>query len=248
MASKTAADFQNPRRFLFRLALFMSGLPTPAESRENSFSRGIAKHNNLRVIRNKGYRVYLRPLFPRTLSAFSAYPAYIGGANMNYKTPQPYPNIPPQPSFPAAIRQLLPLYAGELGELTAVTQYFYNHLIASELIAPEIADAFQQASLTEMRHLDVLGRLILAYGGDPKLVSYAPSGRQLEFWSSRYLVYPKTLGDMLKYAAIGEEKAIYQYEQTKQRLNLPLVTQVIDRILLDERAHLDEWDRLLQTL
>lgn len=54
------------------------------------------------------------------------------------------------------------------GELSAVLQYTYGHLVTEGAEPSQLSAVLSCVSVTEMRHLEILGELITKLGGDPK--------------------------------------------------------------------------------
>ena len=65
----------------------------------------------------------------------------------------PYPGLEGIGEDPAALKIIAPAYAGGEGELTAVLQYIYQHIIFENSGYPEYADTLLKISLEEMKHL-----------------------------------------------------------------------------------------------
>ncbi|MEG1499701.1 MAG: hypothetical protein RR400_01335, partial [Clostridia bacterium] len=90
--------------------------------------------------------------------------------NYILKTEVPYPEIVGAIYSPETIRLLKNLYASRGGEFTAIATYFYQHIV----LAPfneEISKLFEQISMVEMMHLELLGEAIVSFGGDPTFSS-----------------------------------------------------------------------------
>lgn len=166
-----------------------------------------------------------------------------------YMLPAPYPapasEIKPNP---AVARRLLAAYAGSGGELTAVGQYFYNSLLAPVAGARAVGDLFACVSRVEMHHLELLGELILAYGGDPGFLAYQPNGRTA-WWSGSYLSYDKQPAKMLKNAIAGEQAAIADYRRTLSYMqDAPSARALLERIIADEEHHITLFNAALASL
>ncbi|MGN1095659.1 MAG: manganese catalase family protein, partial [Eubacteriales bacterium] len=104
--------------------------------------------------------------------------------NNNSKTkvlctlPLPYPEIRVEGENRNYARMLSMAYAGQEGELGAVLSYLYGHLVSAAQGADMISATLECVSLTEMRHLEILGTLISMLGGDPR---YCVQGRRTCF-------------------------------------------------------------------
>lgn len=155
----------------------------------------------------------------------------------------PWPEVGEQESDRALVRGLFGAYAGAHGELTAVSQYFYNSLTGEQDAA--LADLFALVSQNEMVHLQKLGQLIRLYGGDPRLLSFA--GGRPHWWSSGAVSYEKSREKRLRQAIAGEREAVRAYRQLAARM-APQPRALIERIIQDEQHHIELFQRALAGL
>lgn len=160
-----------------------------------------------------------------------------------YVLRQGYPPVQPGRSNPALARRLFAAYAGQISEMSAVAQYFYNSLLSALDAGNELSEAFSCISHTEMHHLDLLGQMILAYGGDPGLLSYR--GDRKIWWSGDFVHHVKQPARMLAEAIEGEQAAISNYESLLPLIPDPGNQAVIERILADEQHHVVLFENLL---
>ncbi len=166
-----------------------------------------------------------------------------------YVLPAPYPapadEMKPDP---AIARRLLAAYAGGISELTAVGQYFYNSLLAPLAGARAVGDLFACISRVEMHHLELIGELIIAYGGDPGFLSYQPNGYTV-WWSGGNLSYDKPPAKMLQNAIASERAAIADYRRTLSYMtDAPSACALIERIIADEEHHITLFHAALASL
>ncbi len=150
---------------------------------------------------------------------------------------QPYPNLVGITPNKYIAKQLLQSYAGMSSELTAITQYFYNSLLAPTVGNAALGDLFSAIMMDEMEHLRLLGVLILAYGGDPGFMAYRPSGRT-QWWNGSFVSYAKQPVTMLQNALRGEREAIISYQQLMAQLPNASARALIERIIADEEHHI----------
>jgi bacterioferritin len=133
-------------------------------------------------------------------------------------------------------------YAGCKSEMTAVAQYFYNHIITEDK-EPDLSRAFECISIVEMRHLELLGEMIISLGGDP--VIGAQDRRNVEWWSGRFVPYETKRERILRAAINAEKDAIETYRRHCEMINDCGVRRLINRIIADEEKHLQIFDALL---
>lgn len=157
----------------------------------------------------------------------------------------PWPKVGPQQPNPVLVRALFGAYAGPRGELTAVAEYFYNSLLTGGSGLSNLSELFACVSRTEMVHLEKLGQLILQFGGDPRLLSYA-NGRPM-WWSSGAVTYQGDVPSMLRRAIQGERQACDEYRRLADRMD-GAPRALIERIRQDEEHHVELFQRALRGL
>lgn len=166
---------------------------------------------------------------------------------MNYILAEPYPAVSPQKPDNNAARRLLGSYAGPQGELTAILQYVYNSQLAPLAGAPQVGELFHCVSMVEMRHLELIGKLVLAYGGDPGYLYYQTPGRTA-WWTGANVSYVKQPARMLRDAIAGEEQAIAEYRRLTGSLQDSGAKALLQRIIADEEHHIALFTGALQKL
>lgn len=72
--------------------------------------------------------------------------------------------------------------SGELGELSAVTQYIYEHMEITNF--PELSRIMVKIAIQEMRHLNLIGELIKRLGRKPCFIDSKGVN-----WNSKYVKY-----------------------------------------------------------
>ena len=135
-------------------------------------------------------------------------------------------------------------FAGAGGEMSAITQYFYQHLITLNQHI-EFADSLKCISMVEMHHLDIIGQLIMLYGGDPQIKTVIPN--RCHYWSSNHLSTTKTIQVFIRQNIISETKAISAYKTRLKQLNDPLAQPIIERIIMDEEHHIEIFETWLKS-
>ena len=84
-------------------------------------------------------------------------------------------------------------FAGEEGELTAVTQYIYEHIELKKF--ESFSKILLSIAIEEMQHLELIGNLIRKLGGKPYYIN-----KEKCFWSSKNIKYHfNSVFDMLNY-------------------------------------------------
>lgn len=172
-----------------------------------------------------------------------------------YEAAMPYPPIRPSKYQPQYAAAMLDNMAGQISELSAVSLYFYDCLLASGL--KEAADTFHHISLVEMHHLDIFARLAMGLGENPRFWAHMGRSGRYAYWSAACLHYPPIhpsedgctispagLRILLSQAIEEEQKALNKYmKQTSWILDTNICDNLI-RIAADEQMHLDILTRL----
>lgn len=147
----------------------------------------------------------------------------------------PYPEVRAQGRNPRYAEAILSNVGGSNSEMTAVSLYFYDHLVTAGV--PEVAQAFHAISEVEMHHLEIFGTLALQLGADPRLWS-AQQGRRV-WWTPEYNHYARKLGPIIQDAVRSERACIRKYESQLRWIRDENVVANLRRILQDEHLHLD---------
>lgn len=117
---------------------------------------------------------------------------------------------------------------GKDSERTAINQY-----MTQAQMFPTVAQTLMGIGITEMKHMDHLGDLIVTLGGKVD-----------RNWNNSKVVYGKDAVTALHEAIVSEMAAIYSYEQLIKKLEIiktptgEICTQLIGKLLADERYHL----------
>ncbi len=129
-------------------------------------------------------------------------------------------------------------FAGEEGELTAVTQYIYEHIELKKF--ESFSKILLSIAIEEMQHLELIGNLIRKLGGKPYYIN-----KEKCFWSSKNIKYHfNSVFDMLNYNIESEKRAIEGYREAIKNTQNKSIQQLLDRIILDEQTHLEIFNRL----
>lgn len=175
-----------------------------------------------------------------TLSFFPAYnkEENKGGVKMEKAliVDLPYPNTEGIKEDFRSASIIAPAYASQHSELGAILQYVYHHFYFEKLGDDETASTLVRISVAEMKHLNLLGEVLIKLGVDPVFTRKPPY--KTEFFSSSCISYSKTAKKMLLDDISGEMLAINEYNLMLEKLENEEVSAIIKRILLDEELHL----------
>lgn len=152
-----------------------------------------------------------------------------------YKSDLPYPEISCNDKNKSYANLIQVNYAGAISELTAINQYIYHSLAISEKFK-DAAHCLKHIAMVEMEHLEILGKLIITLGGNPRF-EINKGGRKLE-WSPKFIEYGSNLASMLRENIDGEKAAIRQYKETIKLIKDEKVKEILERIVKDEEIHI----------
>lgn len=153
---------------------------------------------------------------------------------------EPYPPISVMEPNPRYAKILLDSYAGTISEMTAINMYIYHHYDSEDDI-PEFADVVEAVAIVEMYHLEILAKLIVLLGGDPRY--YGSNGA---WWSGTYVNYLTGEPCLQIHADIQAERAaITQYRQQIIAIDDQNIQAILERIIKDEQLHLAQFRKLL---
>lgn len=156
---------------------------------------------------------------------------------------KPYPSTDVSFKNKEAANLLLDAFGGgDTAEFTAIAQYLqHTHTIENK----EIANQIFCIALIEMRHLDLLGDMIVALGGDLRYWAANQS-----YWEGGKVSYGSNMCEKLSLDISSEQNAINSYHaliRNLEKLRDPRLKQVIDlinRIIEDEQLHLETFQTL----
>ncbi len=165
---------------------------------------------------------------------------------MGMKADTPYPTMDEIGEDCRALRVVSPAYAGREGELTAVLQYVYQSVVLSECKMTEAAKELIEIAVTEMHHLEILATLICKLGAPPVYTACPPY--PVGYYSSSCVNYVRAPKLMISADICAERQAIAAYSSMLCKLNNPCVAAVIERIIEDEKVHLQAFERMLREM
>lgn len=157
--------------------------------------------------------------------------------------PLPYPEVRVSAPNSNYARLLSVAYAGDGGELAATLQYTYGHIMTENEEPTQLSAVLSCVSMTEMRHLEILGELIYKLGGDPKFCDMQRRG----CFDASKVNYQTSPEKILRAAIAGEKAAIAMYRDLTRRIDDGCIREILRRIILDEEHHIKIFSELLGT-
>ena len=150
-----------------------------------------------------------------------------------YAANKPYPNINVKRRNTDYAKLLLHDYAGINGEDTAIHQYFYQSLIVPN---KNLSEDLKHISEVEMKHLDILGRLIELLGIKP--IFGVLGDNSLTPWTAKYIDYSVKVKDILIQNIKHERLAIETYLKHIEVIDDEDIKAILERIIEDEIVHI----------
>lgn len=133
-------------------------------------------------------------------------------------------------------------YSGIISEFTAINQYIYHYLYADKQ-HQDIAKELLNISFVEMRHLNILGQVIIALGADPKFII-----DQTKYWTGDIVNYSKDLISAILSDFYLEEETIKNYKKQSLLVENKQISKILNRLIIDEEMHLKILYQLLVEL
>ena len=133
-------------------------------------------------------------------------------------------------------------YASTRGELNAIMQYSYHAISFENARQKECAELLESIAVAEMMHFKTVGLLICKLGAQPIFSAQPPV--PFNFYNTKFVNYTCNLLNMVEDDVIGETQAVCSYEQMLKKLKNERVKDVIERILMDEKLHLEKLKEL----
>ena len=131
-------------------------------------------------------------------------------------------------------------YAGSKSELTTILTYVYEHLTNEEI--EEVAMFLKMISMQEMKHLEMLGEMLVKLGCMPYYM-----GTYGNKWCSDNVRSTfQNLEEMLNFNVMGEKEAIQGYRHLISVCESPNIKAILERIIMDEECHVQIFEYLKQ--
>lgn len=166
---------------------------------------------------------------------------------MKVKLDIPYPEVKVEEKNPYYADLLSEDYAGRTSETTATLLYSYQHFSAFDS-NEEFSKIIKEIAIVEMKHLGMLGETIKLLGREPIYKTCEASRGDCVMWTASNIDYSTRLKEMLEVDIAAESKAIKIYESHKRLIKDKYIKNMLDRIILDEKRHLEIFKSLYEGL
>lgn len=166
---------------------------------------------------------------------------------MKVKLDIPYPEVKVEEKNSYYADLLSEDYAGRVSETTAVLLYSYQHFNMFDS-NKEFSKIIEDISIVEMKHLEMLGKTIKLLGKEPIYKTCEASRGDCVMWSASNIDYSSRLKEMLEFDISAESNAIMTYQNHKKVIKDKYIKNMLDRIILDEKRHLEIFKNLYDGL
>lgn len=155
----------------------------------------------------------------------------------------PYPPIKTEGECLSAAALLSNDLAGQVSEMSAINTYVFQHMICCD---ESLANALKCISMVEMHHFEMIGELIVCFGGCPR--QGVQCGCGIKYWSAQNLCWEADPACFLSENIKNERAAIANYTARITQINDACVKRVLERIILDEEHHIEIFNSFLNRL
>lgn len=175
----------------------------------------------------------------------SKQPANSANAEIPVRADLPYPEIRVEKPNRAYARILMQDIAATRGEMTAIYEYLYQNWVLGEGYE-ELAHTLLRIAEVEMHHIDIIGRLIVLLGGDPRC--FSPMGNGFYPWSGNMVSYSRSVRRMLADDISYEQSAVDGYTAQAAVIEDRYVSEQLTRLAMDEQIHHAIFESFLKRL
>ena len=152
----------------------------------------------------------------------------------------PYPDTDGIIKDPSLIGPISAARAGELGD---ISDYIYYSLMLDG-ISPALSDLFEKMAMTEMRHFAILGKALIALGGDPAVRTRHSN----PFYGKPERLDSQTIKRIVTGALEGEMAGTKSYQKLASSTADKTMAALLERIAADEEHHARMLSRALEDM
>lgn len=150
-----------------------------------------------------------------------------------------YPKLQNVLKNPVYAKKLYNDFSGNMGELTTILQYTYEYI--NKELENAISNIILSISIVEMKHLNMIGKLIQMLGLPPYYIDAS-----LKPWNIDCIKYDTgSIKETLQYNIYLERESIKGYKRAIMGTRNVSIQKLFNRIILDERTHIDIFTRLI---
>lgn len=163
---------------------------------------------------------------------------------MLYKSTNPYPKVRVEEKNSTYASILLGDYAGVVSEDTAIHLYLFQAIVNDSKVE-EYSNIMYKIAQVEMIHMRLLGETISLLGGVPVFGTIGQD-EIIRLWNAGNVNYDISLKQMIEADIESENVAIRNYQYQLAIIKDKYIQKLIERILEDEKIHLQIFKDLYQ--
>ncbi len=168
----------------------------------------------------------------------------INGIQINLDIP--YPSIDYLKPNKKIAYKLKSAYAGTISELSCISKYIFQHISLNDNFK-DIKNALKKIAIIEMHHLDIVGNMIKKLGLVPAY-TFINKNLNESYWESNFISYELNLPKFIAENIEDEKKAIELYKKIIRKADDEIITDILNRIILDEENHIKIFKSILENL
>jgi len=158
---------------------------------------------------------------------------------MDFSAKKPYPEIKVEKKDDYYAKILSHVYASNESELSAILQYSYQTFLMPK---SEISNIIKKIAEVEMRHLEILGKIISLLGTMPIFADRSYCNET--YWNSDFIYYDTDIKTILEVNIETEKANIRNYQMLIHVIDDKYIKEMLKRILEDEYIHLETFMKL----
>ncbi len=162
--------------------------------------------------------------------------------DLKIKAEKLYPELENVVEDRQAVTVLKNLLSSNRGEMAGVLQYIFQSVEANKT-NQEIGNLFEEISVVEMLHTNLLMNAITEFGGVAKFEDAYGN-----IFNGNYINYSLKLKEMLEHNIKAEQQAIEDYLSAIKTVKNESLKQLFERIIEDEKLHLDAFKTVRDTV
>lgn len=148
----------------------------------------------------------------------------------------PYPKIDYKVKDNYSVALLSPFYCGANSELGSFLSYTYSEFIFTVGEDEKAIELFKSIAYAEILHLKLIGQALLKLGVDP-IFTKCPLNKS-DYYTTQNISTCCSIKKTFVNAITAKMTNIKEYEKCLKMLKSNQVTMLVERILQDERLHL----------
>lgn len=170
--------------------------------------------------------------------------------NENYCVKDTFPEITLTRLPQEILMMLKRIYSGNKSELTSLFQYMYQHFVIwREPRLNNLAYNMKEIAIREMMHYEMLAKVLVKCGIDPKNCIYIDGNPNLcDYWKASSVAYEKALIKMFENNILLVKRIISDYNEIIDKTDNENLKQILLRIIQDKEASLLYFSEVLEEL